>query len=139
MNTILRIIEAKGGLEKLEADGSWKIKSGSYMDLNIDFLGKGPNGLPMVAIAHNYIQNGDVMADPDMQVEIGQGLKGLELFPVTFQNDGVGLFQRVYECDESGKVTGFRPKLKKQLRGFLRMWGANLRSQGFLRVAQATT
>ena len=132
MNTIMKIIEAKGGLQKLEEVGYFKVEVKGYMALSIDFLGKGPNGLPMVAIAHNYIQNGDVMADPDMQVEIGPDNK---LYPVTYQQDGLGLFQRVYDLDESGKPVGVRLGLRKQLNAFLRTWGANLRRQGFLAAA----
>lgn len=135
MNTILGIIEKKGGLKKLEAEGHFKIKVKGYMDLSIDFIGKGPNGLPMIAVSHNFIQNGDVMADPDMQVEVGQGLKGPELFPVTYQQSSLSIYQEVYTTDAEGKAVGVRTRLKMQLRSFLRTWGANLRRQGFLAAA----
>ncbi|MCH7782897.1 hypothetical protein IID62_07490 [candidate division KSB1 bacterium] len=134
MNTILKIIEKRGGMDSLKEAGHIKVESGSYMPLSIDYLGKGPNGFDMISVAHNYIQNGDVMADPDMQVEVAQGLKELELHPVTFQQDGLGLYQEVYEMKD-GKVTGIRLRLKADLRKFLRTWGTNLRRQGFLAAA----
>lgn len=139
MNTILKIIEKKGGMEALKAAGHFEIERKGYMTLNIDYIGKGPNGHDAIAVAHNYIQNGDVMADPDMQMEVAPGVRGLKiettLYPYTFQNDSMGLFQRVYECDENGKPVGVRTGLKKQLNAFLRTWGANLRAQGFLKAA----
>ena len=130
-NAIVEIIEEQGGLEKLKEVGHFKIVNSPYMDLNIDYIGKGPNGHPMIAIAHNYIQNGDVMADPDMQVEIYCDL----LFPVTYQQDSLGIFQEVYETDEKGKAVGVRPKLKTQLKSFLEKWCSNLRKQGFIEAA----
>ncbi len=136
VNTILAIIEKRGGIEKLKADGAWKIKtdSKSIMPLNIDYIGKGPNGHDAIAVAHNYLQNGDVMADPDMQMEIADFLRGPELYPYTFQQDP-GIYQEIYTLDETGKVKGVRVKLQKELRSFVRTWGANLRKQGFLKAA----
>ncbi len=44
-----------------------KLKSGGFMDLNIDFL-YDEDGKYTISMAHNYVQNGDVMADPDMEI-----------------------------------------------------------------------
>jgi hypothetical protein len=44
---------------KLTADG--------YMDLQVDILSRA-NDTARIAIAHNYTQNGDVIADPDMEI-----------------------------------------------------------------------
>jgi len=48
-----------------------KLKSGGFMDLNIDHLShKDDNRSIVISLAYNYIQNGDVMADPDMEIKI---------------------------------------------------------------------
>lgn len=86
-----------------------KFVSEGLMDLNVDNLLN-----DMIALAHNGIQNGDVMADPDVQVQIYPETKSAEA--LTFQNDYLGLYQEVYDegkCNES---------LKKDLNEFLSDW-----------------
>lgn len=100
-----------------------KMKSEGFMDLNIDIL-KDNDEVKIIAMAHNYIQNGDVMADPDMEIRIYKKTRMAEA--LTYQQDSLGIFQRVYP--EPGKVY---PKLKKDLNQFLNQWLTNLKSQGF--------
>jgi uncharacterized protein YqiB (DUF1249 family) len=87
-----------------------KFKSPGLMDLNVDKLTS-----DTIALAHNGKQNGDVMADPDVQVRVNRPGKMAEA--LTFQNDYLGIFQQVYP--EPGK---YYPKLKKELNDFLNDW-----------------
>ena len=97
------------------------------MDLNIDILSRGEKKI-RIALAHNYIQNGDVMADPDMEIFIYPEVKKAEA--LTFQQDGCpALYQEVY-FEKDGKMY-MRPKLKKDLNSFLFQWLKNLEAQGF--------
>ena len=66
-----------------------KFKSPGLMDLNVDKLTD-----DTIALAHNGKQNGDVMADPDVEVRINRPGKMAEA--LTFQNDYLGIFQEVY-------------------------------------------
>ena len=100
-----------------------KLRSEGYMDLSIDILSDNEEE-KHIAMAHNFIQNGDVMADPDMEIKIYKKTKMAEA--LTYQLSSMGIFQRVYP--EPGKVY---PKLKKQLNSFLDQWLTNLISQGF--------
>ena len=100
-----------------------KLKSEGYMDLSIDILSDNEEE-KHIAMAHNFIQNGDVMADPDMEIKICKKTKMAEA--LTYQLSSLGIFQRVYP--EPGKVY---PKLKIQLNSFLDQWLTNLISQGF--------
>jgi hypothetical protein len=77
-----------------------KFKCDCLMDLNVDNLLNN-----RIALAHNGIQNGDVMSDPDMEVKIHPESKSAEA--LTFQNDYLGIYQEVYP--EPGK---YYPKLK---------------------------
>lgn len=87
-----------------------KFTSEGLMDLNVDrLLGN------TISLAHNGLQNGDVMSDPDMQIRIYPDLKAAEA--LTFQNDYLGIYQEVYP--EPGK---YYPKLKKELNVFLNDW-----------------
>jgi uncharacterized protein YqiB (DUF1249 family) len=91
-----------------------KFKSPGSMDLNVDNLLNN-----RIALAHNGLQNGDVMADPDVEVQIYPDQKMAEA--LTFQNDYLGIYQEVYP--EPGK---FYPKLKKDLNVFLDDWLCNM-------------
>lgn len=117
----LGIINEAGQLQFKDAV---KMKSGAYMDLNIDVLGTDKDGNITFAMAHNYIQNGDVMADPDMQIRIIPVMYSIEA--LTYQLGSMGIFQQVYP--KPGKVY---PKLKKELNSFLEKWLINLMQQGF--------
>ncbi len=99
-----------------------KFKSEGFMDLNIDVLEDNEN-FKRIAIAHNYIQNGDVMADPDMEIKIHKKMKMAEA--LTYQQDGLGIFQKVYP--EPNMVC---PRLKKELNQFLNQWLTNIINQG---------
>ncbi|MCK9592902.1 MAG: DUF1249 domain-containing protein [Methanoregula sp.] len=101
-----------------------KIVHKPYMDLSIDRLSSEHEGTIRISIAHNFIQNGDVMADPDMEIRIYPELKAVEA--LTYQLDSLGIFQCVYP--EPSRVY---PKRKTELNRFLNQWLTNLIDQGF--------
>ncbi|HDT14930.1 MAG TPA: DUF1249 domain-containing protein [Firmicutes bacterium] len=78
------------------------------------------------SMAHNYEQNGDLVPDPDMEIEIDLERKTAEA--LTFQNALV--YQNVYDYDDKGEKIMFKPRLKKDLNSFLKMWLKNLTEQG---------
>ena len=96
----LGIIDESG---KMQAD-YMKFTSSGLMNLNVDNLLN-----DTIALAHNGKQNGDVMADPDMEIRIYPEMKTAEA--LSFRNDYLGIYQEVYP--EPGK---YYPKLKKELR-----------------------
>ena len=95
-----------------------------YMDLSVDRLSSEHEGTIRISLAHNFVQNGDLMADPDMEIRIYPALKAVEA--LTYQMDSLGIYQVVFP--EPGKVY---PKLKKDLNKFLNQWLSNLIDQGF--------
>ena len=99
-----------------------KIKSNGFMDLNIDKL-----ALNRIAMAHNYIQEGDVVADPDMEIAINFEYK--IVYPITYQ-DSFG-YQEAYEFDKTGKAISVNEKVKRELEEFFGQWLRNLKMQGF--------
>ena len=104
-----------------------RIENRPYMDLSVDNLGSDTEkGLPVfkLSLAHNFVQNGDVMADPDMEIRIYPYAGFVEA--LTYQLDSLGIYQVVYP--EPGKVY---PKRKRELNRFLNLWLSNLISQGF--------
>ena len=99
-----------------------KLSAPGYMDLHVDILRR-ESGRTVISLAHNGRQNGDVMADPDMEVAIVPSMKMAEA--LTYQNDYVGVFHRVYPAP--GKVA---PRAKRDLNQFLAEWLLNLAHQG---------
>lgn len=98
-----------------------KLKSSGYMNLNVDFLGQSPfNKVAyMIAMAHNGELNGDLMADPDMEIEIDQTTQMARA--LSYQNDYMGVYNHV-EQDKSKQ---------DDLNSFLLTWTRNIISQGF--------
>jgi len=108
---------------KHHAGHNLKLKSLGFMDLSIEILEKTPDYI-RISMTHYGEQNGDLMADPDMEIKIYKEQQTAEA--LSFQNDYMGIYQVVYP--EAGKVY---PKLKKELNTFLNQWLSNLKIQGF--------
>jgi len=118
------IINSEG---KPTFDEYLKLKSGGFMDLSLDMLYQ-EDGSYIIAMAHNYIQNGDVMADPDMEIKIIPGMQMAEA--LSFRQDGgIPINQQVY-AEIDGKKMVY-PQVKKQLNSFLSGWLLNIKKQGF--------
>ena len=88
------------------------------MDLTIEWIDD-----DHLAMAHYDEQNGDLMADPDMELFVDIDKK--EILPTTYQNDYVGVFQEVYLDNNQ-----WRPKLSRELSSFLNTWLKNIEFQG---------
>lgn len=129
-NTIFKRLVAIGIIDKdgkPRFDEALKLESGGFMDLNLDRLYE-EDGKYTITMAHNYIQNGDVMADPDMEIRIIPSMKMAEA--LSFRQDGgIPINQHVYE-EIDGKTMVY-PRLKKELNTFLSGWLLNLKKQGF--------
>ncbi len=110
-------------------------ESGALMPLNVDVWNEG--GRHMVALSHYGEQNGDAMADPDILAEAietqkfkaqktGELLlvKEIELIPIHYQNDYVGIFQQA-RFEDNGRLM-VSPSLTKSIRAFLESWAGEL-------------
>ena len=110
------IMDKRYRYAKLEADG--------FMDLTIEWIGSN-----RISITHYGEQNGDLMADPDMELIIDFDKK--EILPATFQNDYIGIYQEVYSDNNQ-----WRPELSRELTTFLNTWLKNIEFQGHV-IAEA--
>lgn len=95
-------------------DAYKKYSSSGLMDLHVNRLWD-----DHISLAHTGIQNGDLMSDPDMEIQIFPAQK--EAQALTFRNDYLGIYQEVYP--EPGK---YYPKLKTELNAFLNNWLKNM-------------
>ena len=102
---------------------SAKSKSNPYMDLNFDLIEIKDHAVT-IALAHNYIQNGDVMADPDMTIDVYRATEMAEA--LSFQQANPPVYQRVYSADRQKCNLA----MKMELNRFLDGWMKNAVAQG---------
>ena len=123
--TILEILQANSlTFDDLKKIGAIKIKNDGYLDLNIDYLGT-YHQYDRYAVAHNFIQNSDLMADPDMEFLDIQGA----FVPISYQLDSLGVYHRA--VTENNGTLQWNRKMYKDLLNFIKMWANNLKIQGF--------
>lgn len=82
-----------------------KLENEPYLPLSIDRLSE-----TRFALAHNYIQNGDVVPQVDVEFEVGE-----HVTPMTYQDP-----------------MGYQSESSKGLTEFCELWMKNLEHQGFL-------
>ncbi len=113
-----------------------KIQNSPYMPLTVEIIGEGPNGLPQVAVSHHFVQNGDLMRDPEIvfEVENSAGIWGFH--PVEVTMDPVGRYVRAVWL-ENGNVMKIMKEVR-DLNSFSRIWDRNLKAQGFLKAPVKT-
>jgi hypothetical protein len=98
-----------------------KLVAEPYMPLSIDYLHEYKDGF-VVALAHNYIQNSDVMCSPDCSFLC----KPDGIFPMTYQQDDLGIYQ---EAVTLGEQITFKPRMQADLTSFCNGWMSTLKEQ----------
>ena len=101
--------------------GKSKLLSDALMDLNLDILSKQKN-IIRIALSHYYKQNGDMIADPDMEIIINAQL--MTANAMTYQDSMI--FQ---SAEQDG---GINQKLVNNLNEFLDQWLQNCIDQGHM-------
>ena len=80
-------------LHEMTKDNYLKLdnKSGLYMPIIFEILGQSADiqgmKLDIVSMAHYYVQNGDLMADPEMTFLCGEAGGEFIVMPGSFRND----------------------------------------------------
>ena len=106
-----------GDAKKIENSG------GTFMAVSVDFLQRNADGSCLYAVAHNFIQNGDVCPDPDVEFYV----TGLGVAPTAI--DQVVGYQRAVHFDDAGRPTGLKIREQADLASFCNTWMTNIREQ----------
>ncbi|MDY3555977.1 hypothetical protein R5W24_005124 [Gemmata sp. JC717] len=125
------IIDALGGLDGLKR-APISLTVPGYMPLSVEFVGAGPRGGMLISIMHTFEQNGDLMRDPDVVVELIPPVDWW--LPISYRQDGLGLFQEAVARDGDRLITHSR--LVDSIKQFLGQWDRNLGEQGFVEAAR---
>ena len=87
---------------------------------------------PVYYIAHYSEQNGDLMADPEIEFAVDEAAQTIE--PRLYRSDYAGRYDEVYK-EKNGDLMYSR-RLRASLDDALHYWLANLRRQGFIKLIE---
>jgi hypothetical protein len=128
---------------KVDANGP----DSGIMPVTVELVNGFIPGWELWSIAHYYVQNGDMMRDPEIVYMIPKGPDGLRCemaFPQELTQDGLAGFagdsflgpisaamsyQRLVELDSLGKPVKWMPKAQKSAATFTTMWMRNIKAQ----------
>lgn len=109
-------------------EGYAKFTADGFMDLVVEKLYYNDyEGNPVYSISHYGIQNGDLMADPDVTFSISR--EAGNLMPLTYRNDYMGIDQQIFK-QKDGK-TLYSPRMLIDIDEFMYLWRKNILAQGF--------
>ena len=114
-----KLIQIIPDIATREEAGKSKLSSDALMDLNLDILSTQGN-IIRIALSHYYKQNGDMIADPDMEIIINTEL--MTANAMTYQDSMI--FQ---SAERDGAIN---QKLVNSLNEFLDQWLQNGIDQG---------
>ena len=131
MKNVRAIIEVLGGMDTLRQNPI-SLRVPAFMPLSIEVIGRGPRGGILLSVMHWFEQNGDLMRDPDIEVEIVP--ESAAWLPVSYRQDSLGIFQEAVVVVD-GQMRE-NTKLVRDLLSFMEMWDENIGDQGFAEAAK---
>jgi hypothetical protein len=134
MKSIEEIIHITGGWDELRRR-PLKIEAPGFMPLHIELVGKGPGGGLLLAISHTFVQNHDLMRDPEIVAEVTPGSS--DWLPISFRQDNLGILHEAVVSE--GGVFLLHHGIVADIKQFLAFWDKNIQEQGFIEVARAAT
>lgn len=123
MKAIITKLAEQHGVDLTQIGAYLRLELRGYMPLNIETIGPAT-----IAISHSYIQEGDVMRDPEMVFRVVCD----GWLAINYRQDNLGLDQDAVVMNEDGEITGFRPRLQASQASFAGTWARNLKEQGWL-------
>lgn len=126
----------KGRYRKIEQEG--------FMPLTVEILEDNistPFGTARtVMLLHHYVQNGDLMRDPEMVFLVidgrsteNQDCNLVDIMPQSYRQDNLGIYQESIVV-KGGTHWFIRSSLYDELVSFANVWLLNIKMQGFLDV-----
>lgn len=108
-------------------DGYVKINNsdGSFMSVILEVILEDEK-IKIISLAHYYLQEGDLMADPEMCFIYN---KGQEVYwPSYFKQDSIGIEEESIEI-QNGKIKRVNLMMQKEHTIFANMWLKNIKYQ----------
>lgn len=118
------VMKMAGEVLRGEVDSKTFEAGAGFMPVTIEQVGDN-----FIAISHYYEQNGDAMADPDMEFAYDNDRKTLQAR--TYQQDALQRYDEVYGDD------GYNEELEEELNLFAHEWFQTIEKQGYVPVQEA--
>lgn len=129
-------------LDKMNGQEHLKMENEGYLPLSIERL-FGIIATPLgeaehYSLIHSYVQNGDLMKDPEMCFFVYNAVNGkadpqtIKIIPYLYQQDNLGFYQEGMVIYDSVSVEIF-PSIIVQQVEFADIWFENIEAQGFLK------
>jgi hypothetical protein len=99
-------------------------ESAAFMAVCVEYINETDLG-PVFSVAHYYEQCGDLMRDPDMTFLRRNG----NYYPLSYQHDGLGIYQESVLFGEDGNPEKFFPDLQKEHAVFAGQWLTTIKAQ----------
>ena len=115
---------------------------GAFMAVSVDFLVgeelRPASGPPwaLYAIAHNYLANGDLIPDPDVEFYVVDDLDRpaeKAVYPIAIDHGPLG-YHRYADLGRTGRLANMRPQGQADLARFCDVWMKNIAAQQRLEV-----
>lgn len=118
------VMKMAGEVLRGEVDSKTFKAGAGFMPLTIEQIGDN-----FIAISHYYEQNGEAIADPDMEFVYNNDSKTLQAR--TYQQDALQRYDEVYGDD------GYNEQLEEELNLFAHQWFQTIEKQGYVPVQEA--
>jgi len=92
----------------------------------------------LLSLSHHYLQNGDLMRDPEMAFIVAdyrahkKDFANLYIFPQLYRQDNMGIYEESVSVN-AGKAIRYNERLQKKHAAFANQWLGNIQAQGFLK------
>ncbi len=120
-------------LNEARHEGYFKLENSPFMPLCGEIISR--NGTwGVLSLAHYYLQNGDLCADPEMEIEFDTEAETADALSIT----QAGLYYKTALLSTHAYPGASRdPVATRELNQFLEIWLGNLYAQGFVRLLKA--
>ena len=128
------------GETRIKLDAGDHEHGGSIMALCVEKIGVNEYG-DLYSFAHYYLQNGDMMRDPDVVMLRSINPDALtgkhQFFPISYRQDGLGIDRDSVIFNTDGPGWKIDKRGQADLCAFCNLWAGNLRGQQGLVPARA--
>lgn len=123
MDTLVVGLDINNTHRKIDNNGA----DSGIMAVSINYLCHLAAG-DIISVAHYYKQNGDLLADPDINFLRAGG----KYYPLTWRMDGIGVFREYVQFGEDGLIKSFEPRGQRETAEFAGGWMQNIKIQQHL-------
>lgn len=128
LQQIIKEIAEKHGLDLTAPEAHLKLTMPNFDPLVIEKIGKN-----QISVAHYFVQEGDMMADPDLVLFTGY----IAWVPTEITQAPFGIYNKVaWLTDDGRQVDRFLPTSQAALADFANEFGRQIRANGWLEHGQ---